>query len=131
MFLKNLKNVSIFLNAAAVKASLVNSVSAPSGIKISTPCKHPVRGTMIPSVRAEETVSVAGASATLQKAEEATMVTSASVMMNTVRSFRINYVEVLFVIFNVCLAKEITISIEIQQIQVILIEIICTFCSTV
>lgn len=85
------KSVVVF--AAAVKALSVSSASAPSVIEMSDPCKHPVRGTMTPSVRVEETVCVAGASATPQRVETVTMVTSASVMMNTVRSSRINYVE--------------------------------------
>lgn len=80
--------------SAAVKAPSVSSVSAPLVIKMSVPCGHPVRGRMAPSVRVEETVCVAGASATTQRVEAVTMVTSASATMNTVRSSRINYVEV-------------------------------------
>lgn len=54
---------------------------------------------MAPSVRVEETVNVADASATPQREEAITMEPFASVMMNTVRSSRINYVEVEFFSF--------------------------------
>ena len=84
-----------------MKATSVSSVSAPLVIKMSTPCEHSVRGTMAQSVRVEETVYVAGAIATKQRMESPTVVNSASVMMNTVRSFRINYVEVLLQSFPV------------------------------
>lgn len=79
-----------------MKALWVSSVTAPLAIKMSDPCELPVRGTMALSVRVEETVSVAGASVTPQRVVKVTMVTFASVMMNTVRSFRINHVEVSF-----------------------------------
>lgn len=71
-----------------------SSASAPSMIERSAPSEHPVRGKMALSVRVEETVCVAGASVTTQRVERVTMVTSVSATMNTVRSSRINYVEV-------------------------------------
>lgn len=49
---------------------------------------------MAQNVKVKETVCVAGACAIHQKVEKVTMVTTASVMMTTVRSFRINFVEV-------------------------------------
>ena len=82
--------------SAAVKAPSVSSASALLGKKTRSRCERPVRGTTAQSVRAEEIVYVAGASATPQRVEVVTMVTSASVTMNTVRSSRINYVEVEF-----------------------------------
>lgn len=56
--------------------------------------EHPVGGRMGQSVRVEEIVYVADASATLQSKEALTMETTASVMMNTVRSMRTSYVQV-------------------------------------
>lgn len=80
--------------SAAKRASSVSSASVPLVIKTSEPYGHPVRGRMAPSVRVEETVCVAGASATPLRVEAVTMVTSASATMNTVRSSKINCVEV-------------------------------------
>lgn len=79
-----------------MKAPSVSSVSATLVAKTNLPCERPARGTMALSARGEETVSVAGASVTPQRVETVTMVTSASAMMNTARSSRINYVEVEF-----------------------------------
>ena len=83
-----------------MKASLVNSANAPLAIKMSTPCEHHVGGKMAPSVRVKEIVCVAGASAIPQRVEAVTMVTSANVMMNIVRSPTINYVEVEYQSFS-------------------------------
>lgn len=77
------------VSAAAMMALLVSSATVPLAIKTS----HPVRGRMEQSVRVVEIVCAAGASATPQRVESVTMVTSASVMMNTVRSSRTNCAE--------------------------------------
>lgn len=80
----------------AKKALLVSFVSALLAKKMSDPWEHPVRGRMAQNVKVEETVCVAGVSAIQQRVEKVTMVTSANVMMNTVRSSKINCVEVEF-----------------------------------
>ncbi len=84
-----------------MRAPLVSSVSAPLAKKGRKPGDHPVSGRTAQSVRVEETVCVADASATPQRVEVLTMVTSASATMNTVKSSRINYVEVEFQSFSV------------------------------
>lgn len=68
---------------------------------------------MAQNVRVEETVCVAGVCATQQRVDKVTMVTSASAMMNTVRSFRINCVEVEFQSFSaiICLLRSFNIMI--------------------
>lgn len=74
----------------------VSSVVAPSAIKTRFPCEHYASSRMAPNVEDEETVCVAGACAIRRRVEAVTMATSVSATTNTVRSSRINYVEVKF-----------------------------------
>lgn len=87
------REVSSVVFAAAKRALSDSSASAPLMRERSAPGDHPVRGKMALSVRVEETVCVAGVSATPQRVERVTMVTTVNATMNTVRSSRINYVE--------------------------------------
>lgn len=74
----------------------VNSVIALWVRKRRAPCEISAKRRMVSSARAEETVYVAGVSVTKSRASGNTTGSSASVMMDNVRSFKTSYVEVSF-----------------------------------
>lgn len=74
--------------------SRVSSATVPLVIKMNIHNERPARGRTAPSARVEATVCVGGVSVIKQKRDRVTTAPSASVTMNTVRSTRINNVQV-------------------------------------